>query len=144
MMEKKYNYVIVAGCSRFGANIATMLSAQGKDVVVIDKDKASFRKLLADYSGFEVHGDAMDIDVLIEAGIKKADVVVVATDNDNTNIMISQIARGIFNTHQVVSRLYDTEKEVIYNDLDIKIIRPAKLSINEFERVVANDEMEVE
>lgn len=137
-MKKDYNYVIVAGCSRFGANIANMLSAQGKNIVIIDRDKTSFRKLLSDYSGFQIHGDAMDVDVLLEAGIKKADIVVVATDDDNTNIMISQIAREIFHIHQVVSRLYDTEKEIIYNDFDIKIIRPAKLSINEFERIVSN------
>ncbi|MBO0541255.1 hypothetical protein EXQ30_04555 [Clostridium botulinum] len=38
-MGKRYKYVIVAGCSRFGASIASSLSLQGNDVIVIDKDK---------------------------------------------------------------------------------------------------------
>ncbi len=71
-MGKRYKYVIVAGCSRFGASIASSLSLQGNDVIVIDKDKKSFRKLLYNYSGFKMHGDATDVDILIEAGIKKS------------------------------------------------------------------------
>ncbi|EKO1911542.1 TrkA family potassium uptake protein [Clostridium botulinum] len=142
-MGKRYKYVIVAGCSRFGASIASSLSLQGNDVIVIDKDKKSFRKLLYNYSGFKMHGDATDVDILIEAGIKKADIILAATDDDNTNIMISEIASELFKIDKVVSRIYDTEKEIVYNDLDIKIIRPAKLSINEFERLTSENVMEV-
>lgn len=140
---KNYKYIIIAGCSRFGCNIASMLSSQGNDVIVVDKDKSSFRKLLPDYSGFKLHGDATDVNILMEAGIKKADIVLAATDDDNTNIMISQIASELFKVNKVVSRIYDTEKEIVYNDLDIKIIRPAKLSINEFERLTSENIMEV-
>ncbi|KAJ53739.1 trk system potassium uptake protein TrkA [Clostridium tetanomorphum] len=142
-MKKKYNYVIIAGCSRFGVNIASLLSAQGNDVIVIDKDKTAFRKLLHDYSGFKMYGDATDIDILMEAGIKKANIVLAATDDDNTNIMISQIASELFEVDKVVSRIYDTEKEIVYSDLDVKIIRPAKLSINEFERLALDNVTEV-
>lgn len=143
MKKSSYNYIIIAGCSRFGANIASILSLQGKDVVVIDNDTTSFRKLSSDYSGFKINGDATDADVLLEAGINKADIVVAATNDDNTNIMISQISSEMFNVPKVVSRLYDTEKEIVYRDFDIKMVRPAKLSINEFERVLSNDVMEV-
>lgn len=143
MKKDSYNYIIIAGCSRFGANIASILSSQGKDVVVIDNDITSFRKLSSDYSGFKINGDACDIDVLLEAEIKKADIVVAATNDDNTNIMISQISSEMFNVPKVVSRLYDTEKEIVYRDFDIKMIRPAKLSMDEFERVLLNDVMEV-
>lgn len=143
MKKNSYNYIIIAGCSRFGANIASILSSQGKDVVIIDNDMTSFRKLSTDYSGFKINGDATDVDILLEAGIKKADIVVAATNDDNTNIMISQISSEMFNVPKVVSRLYDTEKEIVYRDFDIKMIRPAKLSIDEFERVLSNDVMEV-
>ncbi|WP_042277131.1 potassium channel family protein [[Clostridium] dakarense] len=133
---KKNNYIIIAGCSRFGASIASILSAKGEDVVIIDIDKACFRKLSQNYSGFKLQGDATDIDVLMEAGIEKAKTVVAATDDDNTNIMIAQVAKTIFNVDKVVSRLYDIEKEVIYNGSDIKIIYPTKLTIDEFEKLV--------
>lgn len=132
----KNNYIIIAGCSRFGANIASILSSKGYEVVIIDINKSNFRKVSRDYSGFKIEGDAIDVDVLIEAGIKNADTLVCATNNDNTNIMISEIGKKIFNVENVVSRLYDTEKEIVYKDFDINIIYPTKLTINEFEKLL--------
>lgn len=139
MKRKKNNYVIVAGCSRFGVNIATMLSLKGKDVVIIDINENSFRKIPPSYSGYKIQGDATDIEVLKDSGIEKASMIVVATDDDNVNIMIAQIADEIFKVESIVSRLYDTEKEIIYNDLNIKIIRPVKLTIEEFENITCED-----
>lgn len=139
MKKNNCNYIIVAGCSRFGANIASMLSSQGKDVVVLDSNSSSFRKLSPDYSGFNIIADATDIDELTRAGIEKADLVVAATNDDNTNIMIAQITSKIFNVPKVVSRLYDTEKEIVYQDFNIQIIYPSKLSICEFEKLISQN-----
>lgn len=68
---KRNNYIIIAGCSRFGANIASILSSKDYEVVIIDIDKSNFRKISRDYSGFKIGGDVTDVDVLIEVGIKK-------------------------------------------------------------------------
>lgn len=139
MVNHKYNYIIIAGCSRLGATIASMLSNQGKYVIMIDEDESAFRKLSDSYSGFTVIGDASDIATLKEAGIEKADLVVAATNDDDTNIMISEISKNIFSVSKVISRIYDVEKEIIYKDFDINIIRPFELSINEFERLLMAD-----
>lgn len=136
MKKDDLEYVIIAGCSRFGANIATVLSLSGKDVIIIDLDEDSFRKLSQDYSGFKLIGDATDIDVLINAGINKATMLVAATNDDDVNIMISQISKVIFNTKKVISRLYDDDKEVVYKDFNITLLRPTSLTINEFERLL--------
>lgn len=143
MKKNDYNFVLVAGCSRFGAHIASMLSMQGKDVVLIDSESSSFRKLSPDYSGFTVVADATDIDELIRAGIEKADIVVAATNDDNINIMIAQIASKIFHIPKVISRLYETEKEIVYQDFKIQIIYPSRLSINEFEKLILTNDLEV-
>ncbi|WP_346894633.1 TrkA family potassium uptake protein [Clostridium sp. UBA7503] len=139
MKRKSSDYVIVAGCSKFGANIASMLSARGKSVIIIDINKNSFRKLSPDYSGYKIEGDATDIDVLIESGIEIAGTLVAATGDDNTNIMIAEIGSKIFGVDKVVSRLYDTEKEVVYDEFNVNIIRPTQLTIREFENINNND-----
>jgi trk system potassium uptake protein TrkA len=138
-MMKKYDasYVVVAGCGRLGANIASVLSAQGKDVVVLDVSSAAFRKLSPDYGGFSIEGDATDLTMLERAGIEKAGIVVAATNDDNTNVMIAQIASKIFAVPKVISRLYDTEKEIVYQDYPIQLIYPSRLSILEFEKLIA-------
>lgn len=132
----RFDYVIVVGCSRFGSNVASYLSKNGSEVIVIDLNREAFDKLPVSYSGFKIIGDGSDVDKLIEMGIKKADLIIAATDNDNVNIMISEIAKNIFNKNFIVSRLYDLEKEVVYRDLDIDVISPTKLSIDAFHNVV--------
>ena len=131
------DFVLVAGCSRAGARIASILSAKGKDVVVLDRDKASFRKLSPDFSGFTIASDVTDVDALKHAGIAKADVVFAATDDDNTNIMVAEIASALFNVPRIFTRLYDADKEVLYRDYPVDIIYPTRLIVEEFQELMA-------
>lgn len=140
LKEKDYEYILIAGCSRLGASIASMFSLKGKEVVVLDIEEMAFRGLSVDYSGFTIIGDATDIDMLKEAGVEKADLLVAATDDDNTNIMISEIAKNIFRVPKVISRIYDTEKKVVYREFAIDTIEPFELTLNEFERLISAEE----
>lgn len=138
--ESEYRYIVVAGCSRFGASIASMFSAEGKDVVVIDLNKKAFKGLSGNYSGFTVEGDASDIDVLKDAGTERADLLVAATNEDNTNIMISEIAKSILGVEKVISRIYDTDKEAVYREFGIDTLEPFELTLREFERLISGRE----
>lgn len=126
---------LIAGCSRFGATLAGELSALGYDTIIIDKDESSFRKLPSNYSGFQIVGDATDIDVLLEAGIEKAYILVAATDSDNVNCMISQIASTLYDVNEVYARLYDIDKSEMLKETKIKFIFPLTLCINAFEKM---------
>lgn len=143
MKENKYNYVIVAGCGKLGASIASSLSSKGKEVVVLDRNNEAFRDLTFGYSGFSICADPTDIDMLMRAGIEKADLVVATMGDDNSNIMIAQIASRIFNVPRVISRLYETDKEIICQGYNIEIIYPSKLSIDEFFTLISDKDMEV-
>lgn len=132
--------IVIIGCGRLGANVAAMFSRRGNDVVMIDKDGDSFRKLSPEYSGFSVEADATDIDALKKADIDKACILVAVTDNDNVNIMVSQIARVIFNIPKVIARLYDADKEKINSEHSIHTIYPTKLSMEAFEHLLDNEQ----
>ncbi len=56
----------------------------------------------------------MDLSVLRSAGIEDADAVVVATDGDNTNIVVAQIAHRQFEVPLVVVRLLDPHRAYFY------------------------------
>lgn len=133
-MTRKY-YLII-GCGRLGATLANMLSLKGKEVIVIDEDKASFRKLPAEYSGFSIEADGTDIDVLESAHIMRAEYIFAVTDNDNANITIAHIAKKIYDVPNTVARIYDTDKEVIMQDEDITTIYPTKLSLSEMKKLL--------
>ncbi len=129
-------YIIIVGCGRVGSGLANILSKEGADVVVIDQDSSALDKLSIEYSGFKIRGDATEIEVLKEAKLDNADAVVITTDNDNTNAMIAQIAKEIYNIHQVMVRVNDPNKQIIYRDMDVFSISTTKLLVNTFKNKI--------
>lgn len=142
--KKKDEYIIIVGCGRLGGSIANLLSKEGKSIVVIDKNESAFTKLSDDFSGFTLEANAIELDTLLRAKIDKADVVVVATDDDNTNIMIAQIAKIIYKVPRVITRLYEPAREEVYKNLNIDTICPTNLSALEFKNIIINNEEKVE
>ncbi|MEA5060423.1 MAG: TrkA family potassium uptake protein [Candidatus Pelethousia sp.] len=135
--KKTAVYTIIIGCGRLGANLANALSDEGGNVLIMDKNKDSFRKLSQSFGGLAVVGDGTDFDALKEAQIDHASVAVVVTNNDNANVMIAQIAREVFHVERVIARLYDPEREYIYHEFGIDTICPAVLSAKEIDKILA-------
>lgn len=127
---------VIIGCGRLGAELALSMSNEGRDVIVIDRDKDAFRKLPPSFGGITVTGDGTDFDTLHEVSIEKASTVIVVTDKDNTNIMIAQMLNEIFHTEKIIIRLYYPEREFIYEGSGIQTICPAVLSENEINRML--------
>ena len=80
------------GCGRVGSTVAHQLYEEGWDVVAVDEKEEALGRLGESWSGGFVVGHGMDTSVLRRAGIEDADAVVVATDGDNTNIVVGQVA----------------------------------------------------
>jgi len=139
--QKNENYTIIIGCGRLGANLANTLSDSGEDVLIIDKNKDSFRKLSPAFGGLTLNGDATDLDVLQEAQISNATAVIAVTNNDNANILVAQIAREIFHIERVIARLYDPEREYVYREFGIDTICPAVLSVKEIDKILSRPDM---
>jgi len=128
---KKHN-VIVIGSGRLGANIATSMSEKGENVIIIDADHDSFRKLNDSFSGYQIVGDATDTAILENASIKETKMVVITTDNDNTNIFIAHLCFYLYDVPMIIVRLTDNDKGVLLENTTIKPIYPFKLSIKAF------------
>ena len=138
--KENFNYTIIAGCGRLGASLARTLSDNGGDVIIIDKNPNAFQKLSSSFGGIVMTGDATDMLVLNEAEIKKATAVISVTNNDNTNIMVAQLAKELFNIEYVIARLYDSDRECIYQEFGIDTICPAELSTKEIYKLLGVSE----
>ncbi|MFC1517290.1 potassium channel family protein [Candidatus Margulisiibacteriota bacterium] len=114
--------VIIVGCGRVGAELATLLSGEGHNVTIIDKNPSSLSRLGKTFNGIRLVGNGIDRDILLKAGISTADAFVMVTDGDNTNIMASEIAKKIFKVPKVTARLYDARRAEIYKRLGLSII----------------------
>jgi trk system potassium uptake protein len=129
----KKNKIVVIGSGRLGASIAAMLSNQGNDVLIIDKDGSSFRKLSDTYSGYDVIGDATDLSILEnEALIKEAKEVIITTDSDNINLFIAHLCFHIYDVPNIYARFSDTDKGKLIENTTIKAIYPFILSLDQF------------
>lgn len=127
----RQQYLIV-GCGRLGSVLANQLSTNGHHVIIVDRRKKAFEKLSPEFSGFEVLGSAVELDVLRQAKIDQADIVFAVTTEDNTNLMVAQIAQRIFHIKNVVARVFDPKREAYYQELGIKTISPTQLSSQAF------------
>lgn len=134
--KNKDNYVIIIGCGRLGANLANTLSDNDGNVLIMDSYKDSFRRLSSAFGGLSVVGNGTDLDSLNDAQIQNASAVIAVTNHDNTNIMIAQLARDMFHVKKVIARLYDPERESVYQELGIDTICPAILSAKEVDKLL--------
>lgn len=135
-------YTIIIGCGRLGANLANTLSNESENVLIMDENKNSFRRLATNFGGLSMVGNGTDFDMLKEAQIQKATAVIAVTNYDNTNIMIAQIARDVFHVEHVIARLYDPECESVYQELGIDTICPSVLSAKEIDKLLAGFSVE--
>jgi len=142
MLFERPKTAVVAGLSRLGARIAGMLYDAGYHVTVVDLDGESFRKLPEHFSGFQIEGDATDLETLQRLGLRGASVLVAVTEDDNRNSLIAQIGRQIFNVEHIFLRLDDPEKEKLIAGLNVSVISPTKLSIDKFSTLLSMGDKE--
>jgi trk system potassium uptake protein TrkA len=116
--------VLIMGCGRTGALLATQLDAEGHEVTILDVNDYSFRRLPPEFKGIALVGDGTSDDTLIKAGIETMDAFVAVTQGDNRNIMAAQMAQLIFHVPRVLLRIYDPLRRELYTDLGLSAFSP--------------------
>ncbi len=119
--------IVILGCGRVGAALATQLEQAGHTVAIIDSSSDAFQRLSPKFKGERFVGNGVDEDVLKRAGIETADAFAAVTNGDNRNIMASQIAREIFHIKKVVCRIYDPLRESTFRELGLETICPTTI-----------------
>lgn len=119
-------YFIVIGCGKVGSQLAKFLS-ESHNVVVIDKNPASFQALQPVFNGITITGNCINLDILRDAGIEKCDGIAAVTDDDNVNIVVAQIAKKMFNINKCIVRIVDPVKNEIYRKLGYDVISGQRL-----------------
>ena len=115
-------HVIVVGCGRVGSELGISLEQSGHSVAIIDKNAAAFRRLPDDWPGRTVTGFGYDRDHLEEAGVKEAGALAAVTSGDNSNVLTARIARENYQIQNVVARIYDPRRAIIYQRLGIPTV----------------------
>jgi len=123
--------LVVIGCGRVGSRIARDFQADGWDVTAVDQKEEALARLGSDWTGGFVVGHGMDSDILRRAGADEADAVVVATNGDNTNLVIAQVVRKRYGIENVVVRVLDPARAKFYAGRGMETVCPTQTAISE-------------
>ena len=115
-------HIVVVGCGRVGSGLAVQLEAAGHSVSVMDRSPKAFRRLPPGFSGRTIVGSGFDREALDDAGARGAGGLAAVTNGDNSNILTARIARENYGIANVVARIYDPRRAVIYQRLGIPTV----------------------
>lgn len=120
--------ILVVGSGKNARHAARELVAAGHQVSVLCETKEAVNALsVSDFSGSVTLGRSTDLDSLKAAGIEDCEALVSCTDDDNTNVMVSEMAREFFKTEKIVTRLVDVSRENIYQHYGLETICSTRL-----------------
>jgi trk system potassium uptake protein TrkA len=129
------------GCGRVGSTIALQLAREEWDVTAVDEKEEALQRLGEHWAGGFVVGHGRDTEILRKAGIEEADAVVVATNGDNTNIVVGQVAQKRFDIQCVVVRILDPARAEFYKERGLRTVCPTQTAIDELTEAVRSCEI---
>jgi trk system potassium uptake protein len=136
-------FVLIVGCGRVGSSVARTMLREGQEVSCLDEDPEAHARLelsldvsWEDSGGQFTVGTGLEIDALLAAGVERADAFIASTDGDNTNIVISQIAKRRFNVPTVIARILDPLRAEWYEKQGVNTICPTRVAIDMLETQV--------
>lgn len=136
-------FILIVGCGRVGSSVARTMLDEGHEVSCLDEDPESHTRLEVglergweDMGGQFTVGTALETDALLAAGIEKADAFIAATNGDNTNIVISQIAQRRYEVPTVIARILDPLRAEWYGQQGLHTICPTRVAIDMLESAV--------
>ena len=113
--------VLVIGGGRVGREITERLEERGENVVIIEERTAEAEALRND--GFSVRdGDGANIETLQQAGVERSKIVVAATGDDDTNLLVAQLASSKFGTEKVITRVNEPDNVDAFTQLGVETV----------------------
>lgn len=134
-------HIIIAGDGKVGSTLTRLLSAEGHDVTLIDSNSRVLETSLERYDVMAVHGNCASMEILLEAGVREADLLIAATNADEINLLCCTTAYSLNPKLHTIPRIRNPEyTEQIYAMKDVfglsMAINPEKQAATEIERLL--------
>lgn len=133
--------IIIAGDGKVGSTLARQLSSEGYDVTVIDSNPNVLEESEEQFDVICVHGNCASMEVLQQAGVKSATLLIAATSQDEINLLCCTTAHAMNPKLHTIARIRNPEyTEQIYNMRDVfglsMVINPENQAATEIERML--------
>ncbi len=101
--------IIIVGCGKVGEKLAAVLSQEGNDIMIIDKDERVVEELCNKYDIMGTVGNGASHVVQLDAEIEKADLLIATTGSDELNLLCCLTAKHAGKKASVICRLRNPE-----------------------------------
>ena len=133
--------IIIAGDGKVGSMLTRQLSAEGHDITIIDSNARVLQSSVEHYDVICVQGNCASMDVLLQAGVRDADLLIAATSQDEVNLLCCTTAHALNRKLHTIARIRNPEyTEQIYRMRDIfglsMVINPENQAATEIERLL--------
>jgi trk system potassium uptake protein TrkA len=108
-------YVIIVGGGNTGSQLAKFLLEDGHRICVIEERPAVLEKLASEISSETIiNGDGSSPAVLEKAGIQKAQALAAVTGSDETNLVVTSLARFEYKVPRVIARINNSKNAWLF------------------------------
>lgn len=133
--------IIIAGGGKLGASLTRQLSLEGYDLTLIDSNAKVLEDSVVRYDVMTIHGNCASMSTLLQADIKKADLLIAVTNADELNLLCCMTAHGLNPNLHTIARIRNPEyTDQIYKMRDLfalsMIVNPEKQAAKEIERLL--------
>ena len=133
--------IIIAGDGKVGSMLTRQLSAEGHDITIIDSNARVLQSSVEHYDVICVQGNCASMDVLLQAGVRDAELLIAATSQDEVNLLCCTTAHALNRKLHTIARIRNPEyTEQIYRMRDIfglsMVINPENQAATEIERLL--------
>ena len=133
--------IIIAGDGKIGSMLTRQLSSEGHDITVIDSNPKVLEATVERFDVIAVHGNCASMDVLLQAGVKDADLLIAATSEDEVNLLCCTTAHALNPKLHTIGRIRNPEyTEQIYKMRNVfglsMVINPENLTAVEIDRLL--------
>lgn len=133
--------IIIAGDGKVGSMLTRQLSGEGHNITVIDSNSRVLEATVERYDVIAVHGNCASMEVLQEAGVKDADLLIAATSADEVNLLCCSTAHALNPKLHTIGRIRNPEyTEQIYRMRNVfglsMVINPENQTASEIDRLL--------
>jgi trk system potassium uptake protein TrkA len=133
--------IIIAGDGKVGETLTRQLSAENCDLTIIDSNQRVLESSIERYDVIAAHGNCAAMDVLMQANIQEADLLIAVTNADEINLLCCMTAHGLNPKLHTIARIRNPEyTEQIYSMRDLfalsLTVNPERQAATEIERLL--------
>lgn len=120
--------IIIAGGGKIGQTLLGQLAKEGHDVTLIDRDPYILQSTVEKLDAMGVEGNCASKAVLLQAGVKDADLVIATTNADEVNLLCCMTAHGINKKLHTIARIRNPE----YSEqvMTMRDVFPLSMTVN--------------